>query len=94
MSTGSVNEVLSSARYSTVTVNKNLNNSNSTVEPTTVLHNLSDIIPDDGYYPFYLKRLNELGYQRFMELANKARAGSETPAKLFCWMLKHNKIVQ
>lgn len=80
-------------QYSTVTVNKNLNNSNSTVNSTTVLRNLSDVIPDDGYYPFYLRKLNHLGYERFMELANKARAGSDTPAKLFCWMLKNNQLV-
>lgn len=94
MSTDSVKEILPNTRYSTVTVNKNLNNSNSTVDPTTVLHNLSDIIPDDGYNKFYLNRLRDLGYGRFMELAQKARASSDTPQKLFAWMLKHNEIVQ
>lgn len=74
--------------------NKNFNNSNSTVNPTTVLESLSDLIPDDGYQPYYLKQLRTLGYNRFMELAGKARAGSDTPQKLFCWMLKNNKIVQ
>ena len=73
--------------------NLNLNNSNSTVEPTTVLRSLTDLIPNDGYNPFYLKQLKLLGYQRFMELAKKARKGSDTPAKLFAWMLKHNDIV-
>lgn len=71
-----------------------VNNSNSTVEATTIIKNLSDIIPDDGYAGFYLNKLKQLGTARFMELAQKARAGSDTPAKLFAWMLKHNEIVK
>ncbi len=71
-----------------------VNNSNSTVEATTVIKNLSDIIPNDGYIGFYLNKFRELGNSRFMELAQKARAGSDTPAKLFAWMLKHNELVK
>lgn len=74
--------------------NNNLTNSNSTVDPTTVLRSLTDVIPDDGYYPFYIRQLNSLGYERFMELVGKARAGSDTPARLFCWMLKHPELVR
>ncbi len=70
-----------------------VNNSNSTVA-TTIIKNLSDVIPDDGYTGFYLNKIKELGQERFVELANKARAGSDTPAKLFCWMLKHNEMVK
>jgi len=73
--------------------NLNLNNSNSTVDPKTVLLNLPDLI-HDGYEPFYIQRLNNLGYKRFMELAQKARAGSDTPQKLFSWMLKNNELVK
>lgn len=77
--------------------NSNINNikySNSTVSPTVILSNLSDVIPDDGYYPFYIRKIKELGLNRFIELANKARAASDTPAKLFCWMLKNSSIVR
>lgn len=71
----------------------NLNNSNSTVTPKEVLASVSDLI-HDGYQPFYVKQLRLLGRTRFMELANKARAGSEDPQKLFAWMLKNNEIVK
>lgn len=71
-----------------------VNNSNSTVEATTIIKNLPDVIPNDGYTGFYLNKVKELGAARFVELAQKARAGSDTPAKLFCWMLKHNELVR
>jgi len=71
-----------------------VNNSNSTVEATTIIKTLSDIIPNDGYTGFYLNKLRQLGVTRFMVLAQKARAGSDTPAKLFAWMLKNNEIVK
>lgn len=74
--------------------NKDLINSNSTVEPVRVIQSLTDLIPDDGYHPYYISRLRVLGYTRFMELAQKARAGSDTPQRLFCWMLKNNELVQ
>ena len=78
-------------QYSTVTKS---NLTNSTVNTITVLRNLTDIIPDDGYYPFYAKKLEELGYDHFMMLVRKARSGSDTPAKLLCWMLKHPELVR
>lgn len=87
-------------QYSNLT---SLNNStvNSTVEDTcspeyfiNLFKNLADVIPDDGYYPFYRAKLEELGAARFVALANKARAGSETPQKLFCWMLKNPALVR
>lgn len=80
-------------QYSNSNLSK-INNSNSTVEATTIIKNLSDVIPDDGYNPFYLNKIKELWQARFIELAQKARAGSDTPAKLFCWMLKHNEMVK
>lgn len=80
-------------QYSNSNLSK-INNSNSTVEATTIIKNVSDVIPDDGYNPFYLNKIKELGQARFIELAQKARAGSDTPAKLFCWMLKHNEMVK
>ncbi len=70
-----------------------LEHSNSTVNSTTVLRNISDLV-HEGYEPFYLKQLKTLGYRRFMELAGKARAGSDTPQQLFSWMLKNNEIVR
>lgn len=85
-----INSVLQ--QYSNSNIN-NLNNSNSTVNPTTVLSNITDLV-HEGYEPFYIKQLNLLGYERFMELANKARAGSDTPQRLFCWMLKNNMLVK
>lgn len=72
---------------------ENNSNSNSTVTVATVLSNLSDIIPDDDYKPFYIAKLRALGYKRFMELANKARAGRQ-PQRLFFWMLKNNELVR
>lgn len=81
-------------QYSNSNLTK-LNNSNSTVEePSKLIKNLSDLIPDDGYTGFYLNKYRQLGRERFMELAQKARAGSDTPAKLFAWMLKNNEIVR
>ena len=72
------------ARNSTVT--KNINYS-------TVLYSIEDLI-NEGYGPFYAKKLETIGYNRFMELATKARAGSDTPKRLFCWMLNHNELVK
>ena len=60
----------------------------------SIFNSLSDLIPDDGYGGFYVNRFKDLGYERFMELAQKARAGSDPPAKLFAWMLKHNELVK
>jgi len=79
-------------QYSNVNLGLNkFNHSNVTVEE--VIANLSDVIPDDDYRPFYVSRYNKLGYNRFLELANKARAG-KNPVKLFCWMLRHQEIVR
>jgi hypothetical protein len=55
---------------------------------------LADVIPNDGYYPFYAKVLRQIGSNRFTELANKARASSDTPARLFAWMLKNPDLVR
>lgn len=71
----------------------NLNYSNSTVEPQEVLSSLTDLL-HEGYEPYYVSKLRLLGISRFVELANKARAGSDTPQKLFSWMLKNNKLVK
>lgn len=59
-----------------------------------IFKSMSDVIPDDGYYPFYSKMIRELGTHRFMELVAKARAGSDTPARLFAWMLKNPDLVK
>ena len=93
--TSSVSEVITntSNSYSNSNLTK-LNNSNSTVNVTSVFSNLSDVIPDDDYKPFYVKRHKELGTTRFVELANKARAGGKDPKRLFFWMLKHNTLVK
>lgn len=80
-------------QYSNSNLSK-INNSNSTVEASKLIKNLSDIIPNDGYTGFYLNKYRLLGRERFLELAQKARAGSDTPAKLFAWMLKNNDIVR
>lgn len=68
-------------------------NSNSTVTVEEIFANLSDVIPDDDYRPFYVSKYNQLGYKRYVELANKARAGKQ-PARLFFWMLKNNGVVR
>lgn len=58
-----------------------------------ILRNMPDVIPEDGYYPFYSASIRKIGTKRFIELANKARATSDTPQRLFCWMLKNNELV-
>ena len=82
-------------QYSNSSSNEPLGYSNSTVPSTEdVLSSLTDLIINADYNPWYAKQLRKLGYNRFMELANKARAGSESPQTLFKWMLKNNKIVK
>jgi len=82
-------------QYSNSSLTK-LNNSNSTVNSTVtcreVFSNLSDVIPNDDYMPFYVSQYKRLGVKRFVELANKARKGRE-PKRLFFWLLKNNDIV-
>lgn len=84
--------LLPTVQYSNSNLTK-LSNSNSTVSVREVFVNLTDLIPDDDYKPFYVSKYNRLGYVRFMELANKARAG-KTPQRLFFWMLKNNELVK
>lgn len=82
-----------------LTVNSNINKFNLTVNSYTakdilpILSNYEDLIPDD-HRGWYVKRLKEIGRDRFIELANKARAGSDTPERLFNWMLKNNEAVR
>lgn len=71
-----------------------LTNSNSTVTTKEVLSNIADLIPNPDFNPWYAKHLRLLGVARFMELANKARAGSETPQVIFKWMLNNHRIVR
>lgn len=76
---------------------KELNHSNSTVQLSVseVFSNLTDVIkPDDDYIPFYIKKYKELGHLKFMWLVGKARAGSDTPDRLFFWMLKNPDLVR
>lgn len=88
----SLKSTVEDIQYSNSKLN-NLNYSNSTVPINTVFSNLTDLIPEDDYKPFYVSRYTKLGYKRFMELANKARAGRE-PQRLFFWMLKNNELVR
>ena len=90
-------------KYTVYTVNSNKNKFNtqytvytvySSKEIKNLFSNLADLIPDDGYDGFYVNRLKQLGIDRFMQLANMARAKSDTPARLFCWFLKNeDKVV-
>lgn len=84
-------------QYSNSNLTK-LNNSNSTVNSTVsckeVFSNLTDVIPDDDYMPFYVSQFKRLGAKRFVELANKARASGKNPMRLFTWMLKNNELVK
>lgn len=86
----SLNEV-ATVQYSKLPLG---NNSTVQLPIVEVFKNFSDVIPNDGYYPFYERQYRLLGATRFMELVQKARAGSDTPAKLFAWMLKHNELVR
>ncbi len=47
----------------------------------------ADLIDDSRYRPFFFKRLYNLGPAKFLELADRARAGAQ-PARLFCKLLK------
>lgn len=71
----------------------NINYSNSRLSTKEVLSSITDLIPNTDYCPWYIKQLNKLGQRRFTELANKARAGSDTPHILFKWMLENNEVV-
>jgi hypothetical protein len=59
-----------------------------------ILSCIADLIVNPDYKPWYGKQLRTLGYDRFMELVQKARAGSDTAATLFKWMLMHNGMVK
>lgn len=72
--------------YSTVQYSKD--------EAIEMFRSMNDVIPDDGYYPFYSNKLKELGSKKFVWLANRARKTSDTPARLFCWMLKNSEKVR
>ena len=86
-------EIPSSVRQQYSNSNKqSLYNSNSTVRE--IFSNLADVIPEDDYMPFYVSKYSKLGERRFIELANKARAGGKDPKRLFFWMLKNNEIVK
>lgn len=58
-------------------------------EAVELFSHFPDLIPNKDYYPWYRRRLIVIGYERFMELVPKARAGSDTPAILFKWMLQN-----
>lgn len=73
---------------------KNLNTVTVQLSTKDVFSNLTDVIPEDDYMPFYISRHRDLGTKRFMELANKARAGGKNPQRLFFWMLKNNELVR
>lgn len=81
------------SQYSNSKLN-NINYSNSTVNAEDVLKNIADLIPNPDYMPWFAKQLKQLGTTRFMELANKARSGSETPSILFRWMCENNEIIR
>lgn len=71
--------------------------SKTTVSVTVseVFSKLTDVIkPEDDYMPFYVKKYRELGHTRFMWLVAKARAASDTPDRLFFWMLKNPDLVR
>ena len=77
------------------TVNNKLNYSTvATVAPEVVLSNIVDLIKNPDYKPYYSAQLKKLGAARFMELTNKARAGSETPHVLFKWFLNNPEQVK
>lgn len=85
---------LNNSNSNTVNSNSYLNKEEHTVSIKHVFSNITDLVkPEDSYMPFYLSRYKQLGYKRFMELANKSRAG-KTPDRLFFWMLKNNELVK
>lgn len=88
-----INQVINS--YSNSTVNKTIKKQYSKTELLTLLESFRDVCPkQDGYDPHYVRQMETLGVDRFTELVNKARAGSDTPAKLFNWFLKNPTLVK
>ena len=82
---------LNRQQYSTVN-----QTSDSTVQYSIseVLRNLADVIPNDGYAPFYAKMLRELGQKRFFELANLATPYASDRTKLSTPVLRHLTVSQ
>jgi hypothetical protein len=87
----SINSSLNRQQYSNSS-SKELKNT-VTVTVSQVIKNLPDLIADDDYVPYYVARYKDLGYTRFMWLANKARIGRD-PARLFWWMLHNPDVVR
>ena len=86
-----IGDVLNSNSYSSSKEPKNT----VTVSVSDVITNLSDLIsPEDPYMRFYIKQYRVLGYTRYMEFANKARAGGRDAPRLFFWMLKNPDLVR
>lgn len=82
------------SKYSKINNLNYSNNSNySKLRADEVFGNLADIIPVDDYLPFYVSKFKEIGYERFMALANMARRYGKDPQRLFFWYLKNNASV-
>jgi hypothetical protein len=67
--------------------------SNSTVTVEEVLANITDLVPPHHpYVPYYKAKFEELGFDRFMALANYARARHKRghPSYFFRWCLEHS----
>lgn len=85
------NERVKELQYSTV--NKQSNYSTVQYSGEEILNNLPDLI-NEAYLPWYSKKIQLIGGKRFIEIANRARAGSDTPKVLFRWMLNHPELVR
>lgn len=56
-------------------------------------HSFSDIIPDDGYYPFYVRQIKDNGLEHFTNLINQVRLQGGSIG-LLNWFLKNPDKVQ
>jgi hypothetical protein len=88
-----IREVLDTVQYSDSSKTSFTNSNSNTVSPNDLLNDISDLVINTDYAPWYLKYYKKLGTKRFYELATKARY-SDTPGVLFKWMLQNNGVVK
>lgn len=81
-------------QYSTVNKTNKTTVLYSKEQATKIFSNLTDVIPNPDFYPWYSRKLNVYGLEAFMGYVSKARAGSDTPHVLLRWMLTNPELVK
>ena len=81
-------------QYSTVNKTQVTTVLYSKAQASQIFNNLTDVIPNQDYHPWFRRKLNVFGLEAFMDYVAKARAGSDTPHVLFRWMLTNPEEVK